>query len=242
MNKENFENYLKFGLGAVIIGVAGFAALFLIKSIVVLAIVSFGAIFLYNSIPVFAQWAAQMKIKGYKAIAAANPVEELQSIYMQKHKAIETASTAITAFAKETKDYKSKLDEFVARRPEKAESFRATYTAMSKVLDIQRNKLANSHAALKNFESVIIEAEDIWSMTQAAMKANKAMKNFDAPDPLTEIRQRTAYDSILSSLNEVTAELETAVHLDYNQMIQIEHAPQVQTITLDMTSPVKMKA
>jgi hypothetical protein len=83
-------------------------------------------------------------------------------------------------------------------------------------------KLKQSKEKLKEFEGVIIEAEDIWNMTQAALKANKAMRKFDMPDPMDEIRQRTAYDSILGSLNQVTAELETAIALDYTRMDDVQ--------------------
>jgi hypothetical protein len=228
------ENLVKFGLGAVVIGISGFAALFLIKSIVALAIVTIGSLALWNFLPVFAQWAGQMKIKGIKYNSSKNPVEDLQLIYMKKSKEIETAAIAITSFSKETKEYKDKLDSFIQRRPERAESFTSTYQSMKKVLDIQTLKLRQSKEKLKDFEGVIIEAEDIWNMTQAALKANKAMRKFDMPDPMDEIRQRTAYDSILGSLNQVTAELETAIALDYTKM------DDVQMLT-DSKSPVMME-
>ena len=214
------ENFVKYGVGAILIGIGGFASLFLIKSIVTLAIVSIGSLLLWNFLPVIAQWAAQMKVKGIKYNSAKNPVEDLQLLYIKKQGEIENAATAITTFAKETKDYKDKLDGFIQRRPEKAEAFKTTYNAMSKVLSIQTLKLKESRQKLSEFESIIIEAEDIWQMTQAAMKANKAMRKFDAPDPMDEIRQRTALDSVIGSLNQVTAELETAVALDYNNFDQ----------------------
>lgn len=216
--KVNYSNLVKYGLGAVVLGISGFAALFLIKSIVALAIVTIGSLALWNFLPVFAQFAGQMKIKGIKYNSSKNPVEDLQLIYMKKSKEIETAAIAITSFSKETKEYKEKLDSFIQRRPERADSFTSTYNSMKKVLDIQLSKLKQSKDKLKEFEGVIIEAEDIWNMTQAALKANKAMRKFDMPDPMDEIRQRTAYDSILGSLNQVTAELETAIALDYTKI------------------------
>lgn len=214
----NYSNLVKYGVGAAVLGISGFAALFLIKSIVALAIVTIGSLALWNFLPVFAQWAGQMKIKGIKYNSAKNPVEDLQLIYMKKSKEIEAAAIAITSFSKETKEYKEKLDSFIQRRPERADSFTSTYNSMKKVLDIQLSKLKQSKDKLKEFEGVIIEAEDIWNMTQAALKANKAMRKFDMPDPMDEIRQRTAYDSILGSLNQVTAELETAIALDYTKL------------------------
>lgn len=218
----NVEKLVKFGSGAIIIGVAGFASLFLIKSIVTLAIVTVGGIVLWNFTPLLAQWAQQMKVKGTMALSAKNPVEDLQILYQKKTDTINAAATAIAAFAKETKDFKGKLDEFISRRPEKADSFKSTYDAMKRVLDIQTNKLQESKAKMKEFEALMIEAEDIWSMTQAAIKANKAMRKFDAPNPMDELRQRTAYDSIIGSLNQVTSDLEMAVALDYSAS-DVEH-------------------
>ncbi len=239
MDKTKVEQYIKFGVGAAILGIAGFAALFLIKSIVALAIVTVGSIVLWNGLPVFAQWAAQMKLKGIKYNSAKNPVEDLQLIYMKKHAEIEAAAVAITSFAKETKEYKNKLDEFITRRPEKADAFRSTYDSMSKVLTIQMGKLTQSKQKLEEFQHVIVEAEDIWQMTQAAMKANKAMRKFDMPDPMDEIRQKTAYDAILGSLNQVTAELETAIALDYNT---INDAPALTNDSSSVILPtVKLK-
>lgn len=217
MNSK-IESIVKYGAGAVVLGISGFLALFLIKSIVALTIVTVGGLALWNFLPVFAQWAAQMKIKGIKYNSSKNPVEDLQLIYIKKSKEIESAAIAITSFSKETKEYKDKLDSFIQRRPERAESFTSTYDSMKRVRDIQLTKLQQSREKLKDFEGVIIEAEDIWNMTQAALKANKAMRKFDMPDPMDEIRQRTAYDAILGSLNQVTAELETAIALDYTKL------------------------
>lgn len=214
------ENWIKLGAGALILGVTGFLALFLIKSIVALAIVTFGALALWNFVPVFAQWASQMRVKGVKYLSAKNPVEDLQLIYIKKSEAINEAAAQIAKFATETKNYKDKLDEFKRKRPEKAETFNTTYDAMNSVLYRQQEKLRQSKRALVEFEGVISEAQDIWNMTQAAIKANSAMKNFEMPDPMDQIRQKTAFDSILNSLNEATAELETAVSLDYNTMIE----------------------
>ncbi len=83
---------------------------------------------------------------------------------------------------------------------------------------IRVQRLKDAQNKLKEFEQVIIEAQDIWDMSRAALQANRAMNNFEAPDPIDEIRQRTALDSVTSSLNQVMAELETSLALDYNSI------------------------
>lgn len=89
---------------------------------------------------------------------------------------------------------------------------------MFTVLTIRRNKLKQAQNELKKFDAVIEEAQDIWAMTQAAIKANKALNKFDKGDPMDEIRQKTALDSVTSSLNQVMAELETSLAMDYNSL------------------------
>ena len=92
---------------------------------------------------------------------------------------------------------------------------------MNHVLQIRLQKLKNARAKLDDFQQVIVEAQDIWDMTQAAIKANRAMNKFDKIDPMDEIRAKTALDSVTSSLNEVMAELETSMAMDYNSLSSI---------------------
>jgi flagellar biosynthesis chaperone FliJ len=215
---QNVEKYLKYGLGAAAIGVGGFAALFLIKSIIALAIVGFGGLAIVNFLPVFAQWAAQMKIKAIKFNSSRNPVEDLQLLYSKKTQELTKSAEAIAQFSTEVKDYRDKLNEFKQRRPQKAVEFQDTYDKMNHVLSVRTAKLKQAKEKLGEFNQIIVEAQDIWDMTQAAMKANRAMKKFDNIDPMDEIRQKTALDSVTSSLNEVMADLETSMALDYNDM------------------------
>lgn len=222
---ENVEKYLKWGLGIAAIAAGGFAALFLIKSLLTLAIVGFGGLALINALPVFSQWAAQMKIKGIKYNSAKNPVEDLQLLYTKKTKELEVSAQAISDFSTEVKDYRDKLEGFKERRPTKAVEFQATYDKMNHVLIVRTQKLKQAKLKLEDFKAVIFEAQDIWDMTQAAMKANRAMKKFDNIDPMDEIRQKTALDSVTSSLNEVMAELETSMALDYNSIADFGSTP-----------------
>lgn len=119
------ETYIKWGIGAVAIGLGGFAALFLIKSILALAITVFGGLIIVNGAPVFAQWASQMKIKGVKYLAMKNPVEDLQLLYVKKTEEMTAFANAITEFFKSgvfaIRDYRAVRlsDEQLAKIPEK---------------------------------------------------------------------------------------------------------------------------
>lgn len=216
MDKTKLENLVKFGGAAALLGIGGFAALFLIKSIVALAVVTVGGLVLWNGLPVFAQWCAQMKLKGHKMLAAKNPVEDLQLLYLKKQESLVKAGEAVTNFSAITRGYKGKLDDFAKKRPEKVAEFKPTYDKMQRVLTLQNAKLEAARNQLTAFSGVIDEANDMWIMAQEMMKANAAMNAFDGKDPLDAIREKTALDSVTFNLNKAMAELDTALLLDGN--------------------------
>lgn len=244
MDKQKLERYIKYALAVVLIGIGGFAGLFLIKSVVALAITTVVGLALYNFTPLIAQAMAQLKIMGHVALARANPIPDLWLQYEKKTGALNESAQAVTVFSQEVKDYSGKLQVFKERRPARAAEFQTTHDNMQKVLAIRLNKLRQAKDKLAEFKGVIVEAEDVWAMTQAAIKANKAMKKFDGVDPLDEIRQKTALDAVTSSLNQVMAELETSMTLDYNTITEeqpeaysrlpgYEHAPEYLQPTLE---------
>lgn len=231
MDKQKLEKYLKYAMGAALIGIGGFAGLFLIKSIVALAVTIIGGLALWNFTPLIAHAMAQLKIMGHVALARANPIPDLWLQYTKKGAALEDSAQAVTVFSQEVKNYAGELQAFKVRRPARAADFQTTYDNMQKVLSIRLTKLRQAKDKLAEFKDVIIEAEDVWSITRAADKANKAMKKFDGVDPLDEIRQKTALDAVTSSLNLVMAELETSMTLDYNAITEdadpaaLDHQP-----------------
>lgn len=215
MDKDKLEKYWKFGLGAILLGIGGFAGLFLIKSVFALAVVAVVGLAVWNGTPLLAQLMAHGRIKGQLWLAKKNPVEELILQYKDKHDILEKTAEAVTAFGRETQNYLGKVTDFSRRRPEKAEEFKRVGDNMRHVYDARLQALKRARGELAKFESVIDEARDIWDMTQEAMKANKLLRKFSAPDPMDEIRQKTALDSVYGSLNQVMAELDTAMAMDY---------------------------
>lgn len=216
MNKEKLERIWKYLLGAAAIGIGGIAGMFLIKSIVSLIVVSVLGLALYNGVPLLAQLMAHGRIRGSLWLARSNPVEELILQYQQKHDILEQTAKAVAEFGRETQTYGNKVQEFSRRRPDKAADFERTFERMNFVYKARLAALSKAKFELNNFSAVIDEARDIWEMTQAAVKANKLLSKFTHGDPMQEIREKTALESVYGSLNQVMAELETSMALDYN--------------------------
>lgn len=217
MNKEKFEKYAKYIVGILVIILGGVIGAFVIKSLVQLSICVFLGLVLFNVTPVLAQFLAYGRIKTSLWGVRQNPVEELILQRIQGERRIEQASMDVTALGVARKDYADKLKDFIAKRPERADAFQTTLDSMSRVYTRQLEALTNAKGELKKFDAVIEEAQDIWDMTQAAQKANKALRKFTNVDPMEEIRRRTALDEVNSSMNLVMAELDTAMALDYQE-------------------------
>ena len=227
MDKDKLEKILKYGLMAILLGIGGFAGLFLIKSIVALAITLVGGLVLWYGTPVLAQKLAHWQIMGFQANAAKNPVPELILKRQMDAKRIEDAVKQVTILGAETKQFGSELAGFKKTDPDQAHIFEQTYQNMIKVYNFQVATIQKVQKELVQFDAVIAKSQRIWSMTQASMKANRALKNFQQPDPMEEIRKQTALDSISKSMHLAMTEMEMAVSLNYHSIDDLEKAPQL---------------
>lgn len=227
MDKQKLEKYLKYGIIAVLIGVGGFAAAFLIKSIVVLAVVIVGGIAMINGAPVLAQWAAHQKIKGLKANAATNPIPELILQRQKQHEKVNEAIKQVTILGTETRQFKQDLDGFKKTDPDQAPAFEETYLNMAKVYNYQVRKIKQAQDGLKEFDQIISKSQRIWDMTQASIRAGRSLKGFTQPDPMDEIRKQTALDSVSKSMHMAMEEMQMSMMLDYHSIDDLQKTPQL---------------
>lgn len=215
MNKQQIENLIKGVLALGVIGVAGYAAAFIITSLVQLTVAGLLALAIYNYAPIVARAMAHGRIKMLLWWIRKNPIEELLLQREEKIKKIEEAATVIASIGREAANYGDRLREYSAKRPAKAEEFAKTHRKMVYVYNRRLKALQNSRLKLMQFDEVIAEASDYWEMTQATLKANKLLRLLDQGDPMEEIRRKTALDAVSSSMNQVMAEMDVAMALDY---------------------------
>lgn len=225
MDKDKVAKFLKLGMFALLLGIGGFAGLFLIKSIITLAITLVGGLALWYGVPVLAQKLAHWQIMGLQANAAANPVPELIAKRQKDAKRIDEVIKQVTILGTETKHYGSELAGFKRTDPEQSHLFEQTHQNMVKVYNFQVASVQKAQEGLKQFDQVIAKSQRIWDMTQASIKANRALKNFQQPDPMEEIRKQTALDSISKSMFQAMTEMELAVSLNYTSIDDLEKTP-----------------
>ena len=227
MEKEKLEQILKYGIMAVLLGVGGFAGLFLIKSIFALGVTVVGGLALWYGTPVLAQKLAHWKIMGLTYNAEKNPIPELILRRQADAKRIEEVIKQVTILGTETRQFGSELAGFMKTDPDQAPLFEQTHKNMVKVYNYQVAMVQKAQEGLRQFDGVIAKSQRVWAMTQASIKANAALKNFQRPDPMEEIRKQTALDSISKSMHQTMTEMELAVSLNYNSIEDLDKAPQL---------------
>lgn len=234
--KEKLVRYGLFGLAGLIVSPVIFLA---IKGIIGLAIAALVLGVIVTFAPVVSMKLTNAKIKSIKGEAARNPVETMQAQWIMKQAQLNERAAAVTAFNTEYLNFESRVQGYAAKRPAKAEAYRNQQTKMKFVLDRQLAGLADGRKKLDDFQQLISEASDDWDMALAGQRMNAASAKFEAPDPIEFMKQQTALNSIQSALNQVIAELDTSLALDYNT---IEMPAQAYKMVPTLNSPAQTNA
>ncbi len=196
------------------VGIVGFVFAPIIMGIIggIVGIVVAGVIGLFAiyTIPVFIDWIANLKLGGIKFVAGKNPVETLQNDYIKKQEALQIFRQKIVDFDSAISTYADKVEEFKARWPEDAPKFSAQLKTMHDLLVLRQRKYKEASKSLDNYQAEIEKASDMWDMSVAAAKMNKA-SGLNSDDFLEKIRVDTSYDAIQKNMNSAFAELNTSL-------------------------------
>lgn len=208
--KEKYARIGRIAVVALCVIVAAPAIALLVKGLVglvVAAVVGFGAI---AAAPVLGHQFAVWKIKGMKAIARANPVETLQSVYVEKKQALAQFLHQIQQFSADVATFSQKVEQFKIDYPNDAPTFIQHLNKMIQLLELRKAEYRKAEQALGKFEGEIAKAESIWRMSQAAASVSKSA-GFDADEVYAKIKTETAVEQVQLSLNQAFAQLDTAL-------------------------------
>jgi hypothetical protein len=201
---------LKWGLGLAAAAVVAPVIFLTVKGLVGLAIAAVVGLAIINGAPVISSAFANWKMKGIKAVAAANPVEQLQNVLLERRGALRLFSERITDFATRVRQFESKLQSFKAQFPADAPKFDEQAAAMNQLLSLRRAKYEEVRQQLAAFELEVKKADAIWQMSQAAAELHKAA-GMEGEDVYAKIKAETALESVELSLNKSFAQLESAL-------------------------------
>lgn len=209
-NQERFKTIVKWigGLvGAVLISPFVFLA---VKGIVGLAIACAIGFTTIQLAPVAATKITTWKFKLIAADAKANPIETMESIYLEKVKELREKDQNIVEFETAVGQYDDKLTGFKKRYPAEAEKFQAVSTKMHEGLSQVKDRQREARVQLVAASQEIEKAKAIWDMSLAAQQVTRFSKSAEQ-EVFQKIRQETALDSVQASLNRSFANLNLAI-------------------------------
>lgn len=209
-SNQKLATAIKWGLGLAAAAIIAPVIFLTVKGLIGLAIAGFVGLVIINGAPVAASALANWKLKGIKAVAAANPVEQLQNVLIERRNALATFAEQITEFASRVRQFEGKLQWFKKQFPSEADKFDEQAAAMNQLLAVRKARYDEVRQQLAAFEMEVKKADAIWQMSQAAAELQKAA-GMRGEDVYAKIKAETALESVEMSLNRSFAQLETAL-------------------------------
>jgi hypothetical protein len=206
--RQKYAKWVKVGLGlvgAVVISPFVFLA---VKGLIGLGLALLVGAAIINLAPVVGMKFANWKLQGIKDEAAANPIETLQHVFLEKQSALGKFEDAITEFSTKVKNLADKVETLRKQYPTEAAKFEGHLQKMSDVLEARKRKYKAVKKAMLDFAEEIKKAQVVWEVSQAAQEVTNAA-GMSTDDPYELIKAQTAVESVQNSLNQAISELET---------------------------------
>jgi DNA repair exonuclease SbcCD ATPase subunit len=221
INQEKFLTMAKWGIVLLAVAVLAPIALLVIKGILGISIAVVVGVVGINAAPVLATKMSNWKYRALDAAAndhiekvatdaAKNPIETLQNQLVEKQQAISVFTKAVTDFGAQVLNFKDQMDGFKKEYPADASKFEAQYQSMLSVLNSRKDQLTNAKEKLNESQDALKRLQSMWKMSQAAQNINK-MAGMNAAAPFEKIKTESAIDSVMNSMNQAFAEMETSL-------------------------------
>lgn len=208
--KQRTEMILKvLGVGVVGFLVAPFvlSAIGGIIGLTVAAGLSFLAI---NMVSWFSLKVANWRLKAIKHEAMKNPVETLQTKYIEKENALKSFKENIRIFAGQVLTFGDQVKQYVRDGIDDAQTYVEQLGKMKQLLELRQQRYKEAQEALAQFAKTIEQTDRKWKMACAAMAMNEAAGQMEG-DAFDKICIETALDSVQTKLNQSFADLEVAL-------------------------------
>jgi hypothetical protein len=160
--------------------------------------------------PWFAFKVANWRMKLITAEAEENPIETLRNDYLYRSQQVEKADEGITEFETEIRNYDDQMQDFSRDYPEDAGNFKQISLAMHAGLEEMKTEEAEARKALAVLEKKIERAVAFYKMALAARKVT-ALSRKSQTEVFADIKQKVAFDSVRSQLNQSFASLDRAM-------------------------------
>lgn len=211
--RDQFRKYAKWGLLALTVLAAPviyMVAINLVEMIWAVTAVGVSIGVIYGFAPAFIDWIGNMRFKMVAAVAAANPVETMQSIYAEKVDELKQQEDAITEVDTQYRNVRNTANGLLKSDPEEAPAYVAIADKMKEGLDEMNTEYDGTASALTDYKKQVDKARRLWN---AQLAINKALNVSEAArvNVFRDIKNDVAFDAINTNLNKAFARLDTAV-------------------------------
>ncbi len=165
---------------------------------------------IWNFAPVVGMAVATYRIKAIKALAEANPIETMETLYQEKVEEFDRQETAVTEFETQFRNVSDLVDGLKKTDPQEAIGYAEMCDKMKEGLDELRSEQRAAQAELKNASAALDKMRRIWKVAQAMNKALTSSVSAQQ-QVFAKIRGDVAVDTIRTNLNRAFANLNTAV-------------------------------
>jgi hypothetical protein len=211
--KRKFATVLKWlgGIvGAAVISPVVFLALKGVLGLIALGVAAGAGLVILRLSPIVSMKVSNLLLKGIASEAAANPIETMQNLLIEKSQELQDADKAIVDFETEVANYADQTVDFSKQYPEEAPRYEEIARRMREGLEQQKRGQEDARARLADLGQKIEKAKAIYKMSLAANKVTSLSKSAEK-EIFQNIRETVALDAVRTSLNRSFAALNMAI-------------------------------
>lgn len=210
---------LQWGLGlGVALGVA--PVIFLaIKGLVGLMVAGTVGLLGVNLAPVLAMKLANWKLRLLKGEARDNPIPTLENQLLERQAALAAARAQLQTAIAQIDSFVDKARDFAAHNPTAAPRWLERAERAVQLREQKKLALRTAAETVAAFKDEVERARTEWSLVEAEQAMSRSL-DATRSDPMQQLLERTAIDSVRDRMNRAFASLETELVLDLQAPLQ----------------------
>lgn len=211
--RDKVASVLKWGAGIVAAAVAApviFIALKAALGLLALGVAAAAGFAMLKLAPWFGQVVTNLGLKLFKMEVERNPIESMESLYIEKMQEADNADSEVVEFETEIRNYDDQRKTFEKQYPEEAATFKEISTQMHEALTNMKEEQVKARSMLTDLQQRINKAKAIYAMSLAAQRVAQLSKTAEKK-VFQEIKEKVAFDTVQAQLNKSFASLNMAV-------------------------------
>lgn len=172
--RDSLASKYKWGLAALVALFISPIIFMVVKGLIGLGLAAVIGLFIVNGLPVWSMRLANWRLKELKKEAMRAPIESMQNVHKKKEKFLAEFKERITNYDTSTRTFSDKVEVFIKRYPNDAETYKRQRQLMQEKLASMRTKYADGKAALVLSAEAIEKAEAFYTMGLELLAANEA--------------------------------------------------------------------